>query len=92
MRAVPPTTNSKLIRGVVAAVVTFGIIRFAFWPAQLAHSPYRDSTLGSDLITQFFFEIPGTAWFVGGLAAIVVFALVARGPSRKKYDASSLRL
>jgi hypothetical protein len=74
----------KVVPGVVAAIIAFAFVRIVYFPAQLAHSPYRDATVGPDLIRQFFFEIPRSAWFVGGIFAAVVFFVVTRWRSRKK--------
>ena len=79
LRLVPAVSKSKLIiRGALAPIGVFALVRFAFWPAQLAHSPYRDATLGSDLLTQFFLDIPVAAWLVGSVASVLVFVLVTR--------------
>ncbi len=74
----------KVVPGVVAAIIALAFVRIVYFPAQLAHSPYRDATLGSDLIRQFFFEIPTSAWVVGGIFAALVFFVVTRWTGRKK--------
>jgi hypothetical protein len=82
------TFRSRLFRGLVAAVLAFVVVRFLFWPSQLMHTPYRDATLGSDLINQFFGDIPTPAWIVGAIASVSIFTMVIRWPLRQKTHAS----
>ena len=81
------TSRSRVFLAVAVAVMTFGSVRFVFWPGELARTPYRDATLGSDLVGQFFGDIPTAAWIVGGIVAVVGFLAVIRWPVRKNTDA-----
>ena len=72
-------SKSRLVIAVIAAVFAFTLVRSLFLPAQLAHTPYRDATVGADILAVFFVDISAAAWVAGILASVLAFVIAMRG-------------
>ena len=57
----------------VAALFAFIVLRVAVLPSQLNRTPYRDDTLGEDLIRVVFLRVP--IWILAVSASVFAIAL-----------------